>query len=823
VSASLTAWLSSRLALAIASAPAQGAVPPPATPAPAARAGVPQGFENLAEPELVVADIVYAGRIVGQARVKRVRGGIEIGDPPAAARLIPRVKDVAALTAALSGRLDPHEDLVCAVSNASSCGKLSPSAAGVIYQPARFQLEIFVNPSLLELGNVATEKFLPRSSGPVSLTDSIGGAISGGSDGGLVYTFQNRAVLGTSFGRIRSDTSYSSQLGLSIDDLYAEAERGSLRYSGGLFWTPGTDFLGERKILGIGVGTQFDTRVDKSAVRSTPLVVFLPQASRVEIFKDGRLLTSQTFEAGNQALDTASFPEGSYPLVLRIQGPDGAVKEERRYFIKNSRVPPMGELVVSAYAGFLSQYRRSRPLSVSKDFYFEGGIARRLNSRTAAALSAIVTNGRGLVQAGGYLLLPKADIHAAVLASTAGDAGILLQASSAGLGPLSATLDIRRIWSRDGKPLVAGNDELSGLSPGTTPVQLTAGSYSQASMSVAYAIGRARLILLGSFRKDDGGSLSYSVGPGVYVPLVQRDRFQLIFESNATRSSTGTAAFVGLRAQIRGPRLSVEAAAGAASLSEAGERGNALRGVGQLYATWQGQTPGGTEYSVRGGAERDAVTTSMRAAGDVRGTLGSAHGDVLHTFEGRPQTQFGIGFQTGSVVTGGAAVLGAKSYSESAVVVSIEGDDKNAQFDVLVDEAPSGKVHAGDRLPIYLTPYRAYQLRIRPIGAPSVSFDGAGRSVTLYPGTVRTLTWSVKQVFTVFGQLVRPGGQPVADAEMVSPRGIGHSDDKGYFQIEVSAGESLDVRPPSGGRCSVKLDARRASSDFVRVGTVICE
>jgi hypothetical protein len=58
---------------------------------------------------------------------------------------------------------------------------------------------------------------------------------------------------------------------------------------------------------------------------------------------------------------------------------------------------------------------------------------------------------------------------------------------------------------------------------------------------------------------------------------------------------------------------------------------------------------------------------------------------------------------------------------------------------------------------------------------------------------------------------------------MVSPRGIGHSDDNGYFQIEVSAGETLDVRPASGGRCSARLDARRGNSDFVRVGTVICE
>jgi uncharacterized lipoprotein YmbA len=48
----------------------------------------------------------------------------------------------------------------------------------------------------------------------------------------------------------------------------------------------------------------------------------------------------------------------------------------------------------------------------------------------------------------------------------------------------------------------------------------------------------------------------------------------------------------------------------------------------------------------------------------------------------------------------------------------------------------------------------------------------------------------VKQVFTAFGRLVRPDGRAVADAELVSPRGIGHSDENGYFQIEVSTSEN---------------------------------
>ncbi|WP_163471554.1 TcfC E-set like domain-containing protein, partial [Escherichia coli] len=75
---------------------------------------------------------------------------------------------------------------------------------------------------------------------------------------------------------------------------------------------PGADLVGRRRILGVGVSSQFDTRADRMQLFGSPLVVFLGQRSRVDIYVEGRLVSSQSFEAGNQTLDTNSLPDGSY-------------------------------------------------------------------------------------------------------------------------------------------------------------------------------------------------------------------------------------------------------------------------------------------------------------------------------------------------------------------------------------------------------------------------------------------------------------------------------------------------------------------------------
>ena len=71
------------------------------------------------------------------------------------------------------------------------------------------------------------------------------------------------------------------------------------------------------------------------------------------------IVTANRILAGNNVLDTSGLPDGSYALVLRIHEAGGAVREERRFFVRNAQIAPVG-LIFS-----FSAWSRSRSAAVS--------------------------------------------------------------------------------------------------------------------------------------------------------------------------------------------------------------------------------------------------------------------------------------------------------------------------------------------------------------------------------------------------------------------------------------------------------------------------
>ena len=104
--------------------------------------------------------------------------------------------------------------------------------------------------------------------------------------------------------------------------------------------------------------------------------------------------------------------------------------------MKNARIAPPGETIFFAYAGLLSEPTRHRPLSVSRDMFYEAGIGRRLNRHVAVDATLIGANQRAVAEVGGTLLSRVAQVRLAGLASARGDLGALLQLDSLGQPPV---------------------------------------------------------------------------------------------------------------------------------------------------------------------------------------------------------------------------------------------------------------------------------------------------------------------------------------------------------------------------------------------------
>lgn len=787
-------------------------------------AGIPPGFTELARQRDVLVDIYFGGHKVGEARAVVRPGYVKFADPEKVLGLLPNVDPVTELSETLSKELPSNAALVCPEGIAQGCGTLSPEVAGIIYDEDHFRVDIFVNPKWLRLVRPDEDLYLPAPTAPLSLTSSAGLALSGSSERSPAFNLQNRTIIGFRNARIRSDASYASKLGFLMDTFVGEVDRPGMRYSAGLFWAPGLDLTGQRRIVGVGIGTQFDTRTDREAVSGTPVVLFLARPARVDILVDGRLVDSRGYEAGNNLLDTSSLPAGSYSLILRIREPGGAVREERRFFAKNGQIAPVGQPVYFAYVGMLANTKPGRPVSLSRDLYYQFGTARRVSNALALDLSVIGTSRKPILNAGAWIITSLGRLRLSGLVSTAGDRGALVQLGSGGTGRLNVNFDLRRIWSHDGKPLIPVSNYVDTFD--SQPLdgrQAGEGSYTQLSGSIGYRFGAAYLAVIGSLRKDKGHPADYSIGPNLNWPIVNANGLQIALQANAEVTRDTTGGYVGVRMFFASGAYSVSSTVGRRSLSGNGDSGpTAARAVGDTTAHFAYGDENGTDIALAGGLTRELDSTTAHAEASLYSRFGSARGEVLQDFEGGRRTQYGLSLQTGAVANRDDFVLGGRNLEESGLVVSIDGSSRDAQFDILIDGQPRGRVRAGERLPLFLRPYHSYSVRLRPVDAASVWYDTAAREFTLYPGNVEHVRWHVESLLTVFGRAVREDGTPVADATVTSRRGISQSNSDGYFQIETSASDRLSFDGGNGKTCAVEIGGLDQELEYASIGKVVC-
>jgi hypothetical protein len=787
--------------------------------------GVPAGFSELTRDRDMLVDVFFGGRNIGEARVTTRPGYLTFKDPEVVLALIPNLERSPELSNALAAEMPTNTALVCAQGTTQHCGQVSPAVAAIIFDEDHFRVDVFVNRKWLQLIRPEENLYLPTPTAPLSLTSSSGLALSGSTGTSPLYNFQNRTIIGYRNARLRADVSYASKLGFVADTFVAEMDRPGLRYSAGLFWAPGVDLTGQRRILGAGITTQFDTRADRDTLQGTPLVVFLSQPARVDILMDGRIVSSGLYEAGNNVIDTSNLPDGSYPLVLRVHDASGGVHDERRFFAKNPEIAPVGQPIYFAYAGMLANTRRNRPVSLSKSIFYEAGAARRLSEKAAVDLSVIGTGDRPIVEAGGWLLTSLGRLRAAALVSPRGDRGALLQVASAQTGPFSVNFDLRRIWSHDGNPLVPLSTYVDTFDSDPIDTRATGeGSFTQLSGSIGYQFGTAYVSLIGSLRKDEGVPLDYSVGPNLSWPIVSRNGLQIAIQADAQATRTTNAGYLGVRMQFTRFGYSISNSSGGRALSNRGESdGSRSRLVGDTTAHFSYADESGTDASFAGGITRELDSSSAHAEAMVYSRFGTARGEILHNIEGSDRTQYGLTLQSGAILNRNDVVLGGKNISESAVVIAVDGQSGSTEFDVLVNGQRRGRLRSGGRIPIFLEPYRSYSVTLHPVDAASVWYDSAARKVTLYPGNVQHLSWHVEHLLTVFGRAVRKDGTPVADAMVTSRRGVGQSNAQGYFQIETSANDVLAFADGDGSTCKVAIGAVKEKLDYAGVGKVLCQ
>ncbi|MET0364977.1 MAG: TcfC E-set like domain-containing protein [Sphingobium sp.] len=789
--------------------------------------GVPSGFDELTREQQAVVDILFGGRRVGQAEVRYEPGRVTFVNVDAVVALLPDLLDAAPVRAALgAAALDSHAGAVCTPGrDRKTCGHIAPEVAGVLFDEDRFRLEIFVNARFLKVRSVSEQRYLPTPEAGLSVVDSIAGMVAGGSGSDTVFAIQNRAVIGSGDARLMSTTAYASETGLMADVLAVQVDKPGVRYMAGMFWAPGIDLTGRRKLIGAGIETQLDTRFDKDILSGTPLIVSLTQRSRVDLLVNGRLVNSRTYEAGNQSIDTSALSNGAYEVVLHIQEIGGANRDERRFFSKNAMVAPVGQPLWFVHAGVLANERANVCLSPSRQYYAEAGFARRLTPHLALDGTLIATNGKGLAEIGGYVLKRTMTMRLAGVISTARDYGAVFQLNATGVSRLNYNLDIRRIRSHDGRPLVPigdGNWLASGISSlGVQAAQPVPASYTQGLADISYRLPRVQFGLSAFYRRDKGHSANYAFGPTARWSALHRQGLALTIDANAAQTSSGRNVYVGLTLQLLRPRSSLGLTSGVQSDRSSGMTGR-VRAVGGVQGAWQDDTVLGGTLAVAGNVDHMADDVLAHVRADMRGPLGVFSADAVQQIGGAGVTQYSLGAQTTAAFDRHSFEIVGRDRSDSMIAVRVKDAPPDARFDILVNETRKGQVRSGQTATIAVPPYRQYEVRIRPARGELVHFDNGSRQVSVYPGTVASLSWSVRQVMAMFGRAVWPDGAPVADADIVTDDAVGHTDAQGYFQIETGPKAMLKVRAPDGRRCHLMINGVQKANGYAALGTLVC-
>ncbi|WP_339475643.1 TcfC E-set like domain-containing protein [Pseudomonas sp. RL_5y_Pfl2_73] len=302
---------------------------------------VPAGFEALVEGQVEQLELHLLNRILGLHPVMVRPGRIEFQQPERIAALLIEAGASASaqdLQSLLSEPLPSNSQLACSYGLASeaSCGYLETDAVAVILDAAGARLQILMRKDWLPANDAAALRLhtpteaqnalVHRQNINIAQADSyraLGtsglGALGLGETSHLGFTWNYQAYqnkrssesnleFNNIYYRQDFDREHYAQAGRMDMSNLSSAEGGNFSFS----------LLPLGRIDGARVGTTLAYLNRDVVGQGTPISLILTQRSRVDAFRGEELLSTSYLDAGVQNVDTRTFPNGSYPVTLRV-------------------------------------------------------------------------------------------------------------------------------------------------------------------------------------------------------------------------------------------------------------------------------------------------------------------------------------------------------------------------------------------------------------------------------------------------------------------------------------------------------------------------
>lgn len=313
---------------------------------------VPPGFELAIEEQELLSEVVFMGVSIGLHKVKVSSESFVFLEPQLLYAHLQKVFSVkpeftAELQSYLTSSLKRNDSKSCVSGYVvAGCGYIKSERVAGIYNDNNASILLFANPDFFDLSegkryfavtqsNVENGYVQQQRLNYLYTDDYRTGYLVG--VGSLALDDKSYAVLDWEALYSESVSAGYRASTLNLNGLYVRrdmsrdvyAQLGKMSTSdlssklGGLF---SFSFFPPLNLEGIRLGKTFAYESTKGSATVRPLIVVLVNSARVDVYKAGKLLSSQYLRAGSNVLDTDQFPPGDYPVQLKIYEGDRLVR-----------------------------------------------------------------------------------------------------------------------------------------------------------------------------------------------------------------------------------------------------------------------------------------------------------------------------------------------------------------------------------------------------------------------------------------------------------------------------------------------------------------
>lgn len=348
-------------------------------------------------------DVYYGGFYLTSVLAEFNNSEVTILDHSQLINSLSNLKDPLNFDVLLSTAFDTHSELLCQSNYQIDCGILETNSVEVIFDNSTLRLWLFISSNLLESENLSDARFLPASNAGLSFMNQSSFNFNGEDLNIENYNLQNTTMFAWKENRISLTGNLATEEGFKVDTLAFFREFNGKDYRLGLFRenANGFNFMSNEHFIGASFSSSLLTRTDLQQSLGTEIDLFLATRSRVDIYREDRLISSRFYDVGNRLLDTSDLPNGSYNIEIQIIDSAGNTQTEERFYSKSSSIAPADQPLYFINIG-TPENQSNQESTEQEKLFLRAGYSTRLLQNLGASAGFSMVDGTSMLETGIY-------------------------------------------------------------------------------------------------------------------------------------------------------------------------------------------------------------------------------------------------------------------------------------------------------------------------------------------------------------------------------------------------------------------------------------